>query len=38
MEDDEILSMFPEDKFHPGALEKMISCVALLLEEARDGE
>jgi ubiquitin carboxyl-terminal hydrolase 34 len=37
LEDDEILSIFPDEKFYPGALEKMIGCVALLLEEARDG-
>lgn len=39
MDDDEIIStMLPnEEKFYPGALEKMIGCVALLLEEARDG-
>ena len=37
MEDDEILSIFPEDKFYPSALEKMIGCIALLLEAARDG-
>lgn len=37
VEDDEILSLFPEDKFYPSALEKMIGSIALLLEEARDG-
>ena len=39
MDDDEIIStmLSNEEKFYPGALEKMIGCVALLLEEARDG-
>ena len=29
--------MFPEDKFYPNALEKMIGSIALLVEAARDG-
>lgn len=39
MDDDEIIStmLSNEEKFYPGALEKMIGCIALLLEEARDG-
>ncbi|XP_065661314.1 ubiquitin carboxyl-terminal hydrolase 34 isoform X2 [Hydra vulgaris] len=37
LEDEDILSMFPEDKFYPNALEKMIGSIALLVEAARDG-
>lgn len=37
LDDDEIITMFSDEKFYPTALDKMIGSIALLLEEARHG-
>ena len=34
-DDDEVIPIFPEEKFRPFALEKMITVIAILVEEAR---
>ena len=36
MDEEDILSIFPEERYNPSALEKMISTVSVLLEESRD--
>ncbi|XP_065067715.1 ubiquitin carboxyl-terminal hydrolase 34-like isoform X1 [Rhopilema esculentum] len=36
MDEEDILSIFPEERYNPSALEKMISTIAVLLDEARD--
>lgn len=34
-EEEEVVTILPEDKFHLGSLEKMISVIAVLVEESR---
>jgi len=36
IDEEDILSIFPEERYNPSALEKMISTVSVLLEESRD--
>ena len=36
MDEEDILSIFPEERYNPSALEKMISTIAVLLDESRD--
>eukprot|EP00794_Sanderia_malayensis_P020521 gene20521-22540_t len=36
IDDEDILSIFPEERYNPSALEKMISTLAVLLDEARE--
>ena len=36
LDEEDILSIFPEEKYNPSALEKMISCIAVLVEESRE--
>ena len=36
IDEEDILSIFPEERYNPSALEKMISTIAVLLDESRD--
>ena len=35
IDEEDILSIFPEERYNPSALEKMISTIAVLLDECR---
>ena len=36
IDEEDILSIFPEERYNPSALEKMISTIAVLLDESRN--
>ncbi len=38
IDEEDILSIFPDERYNPSALEKMISTLAVLLDESRDDQ